>query len=268
MKTFANVKTMLIGLICLTQTFPVLAVTAGSSAKIPVSVGAAAQSPQIKPRPVPDLKLRWLHSVTLDKTTTVGSSAGGDITGTVHLLRAAVGSLAINLSLEGAFLDEAGILVARLPVSTITIPAGSDRATFRIQTLSSPNTTAAITCTVRARYGDENVSASFIVEPLRIASLNILPAAGFGPFTANGTVALNARPVANQTVTLTSSNAAVRFGTAGNAQASASLTFTSAGNQRTFQVIASSVSQPVTVTITARLGAQTLTRQITVRPAL
>ena len=94
----------------------------------------------------------------------------GDITGTVHLLRSALSNLTINLSTEGCLLDEAGILVATLPSNVITIPAGSDRATFRIQTLSSPNTLSAITCTVRAHYGDEHAAANFTVEPLRMAS--------------------------------------------------------------------------------------------------
>jgi len=101
-----------------------------------------------------------------------------------------------------------------------------------------------------------------------MASFNIVPAAGIGPFTATGTIALNARPAANKTVTLTSSNSMVRFGTIGNAQSNASVTFTSASSLRTVQVVASAVTQPTTVTITAKLGAQTLTRQITVRPAI
>jgi hypothetical protein len=231
------------------------------------TAAAMLQAPQIKPTPRPELKIRWLSSVTLNKTTTVGGSVDGDITATVVLLRSAISNLTVNLSLEGALLDEAGILVATAPTS-VTIPAGSDRATFRIRTFSSPNTLAALTATVRARYGDERVSANFTVEPLKLASFNILPAGGIGPFTANGTMALNARPAENKTVLLTSSNPVVRFGTVGNAQTSSSVTFTSATPLRTFQVVTGSVSQPTTVTITARLGAQTLTRQITVRPAI
>jgi hypothetical protein len=46
------------------------------------------------------------------------------------------------------------------------------------------------------------------------------------------------------------------------------VTFTSAGSLRTVQVVASSVTEPTTVTITAQLGAQTLTRQIIVRPVI
>jgi hypothetical protein len=229
---------------------------------------AATPQPQIKPTPKPELTLRWLSTVTLNKTTTVGGSVDGDITGTVHLLRPALSDLTITLSTEGCLLDEAGILVATLPLTVITIPAGSDRATFRIQTLSSPNTPSAITCTVRAHYGDEHVAANFTVEPLRTISFDIVPGAGIGPFTATGTIALNARPAANKTVTLTRSNSIVRFGTIGNAQPDASVTFTSTSSQRTVSVVASAVTQPTTVTITAKLGAQTLIRQITVRPVI
>jgi hypothetical protein len=251
---------------CITIALVALAVIAASIHSH--NTAAATRQPQIRPTPRPELTLRWVSAVTLNKTTTVGGSVNGDITGTVHLLRSAVSNLTITLSTEGCLLDEAGILVATLPSTVITIPAGRDRATFRIQTLSSPNTLSAITCTVKARYGDEQAAANFTVEPLRMASFTIVPVAGIGPFTATGTIALNARPAANKTVTLTSSNPIVRFGTIGNAQANASVTFTSAGSQRTVQVVASAVTQPTTVTITATLGAQTLTRQITVRPVI
>ncbi len=227
---------------------------------------AATLQPQIKSKPGPELKLRWLSGVTLNKLTTVGGSVDGDITGTVHLMRAALSNLTISLVLEGHIFPEAGAL-ANLPVSVITISAGRDRATFRIRTFSLQGFSGT-TCTVRARYDDESVSANFTVDSLRMVSCNILPTAGFGPFTANGTITLNAPPAANQTVTLTSNNPVVRFGTVGNAQTSTSVTFTSTNNLRTFQVVASAVSQPTTVTITARLGAQTLTRQIIVRPAI
>ncbi len=230
---------------------------------------AAAQVPQsqVKPTLRPKLTLRWLSGVTLNKTITVGGSVNGDITGTIRLMRSAVSNLTITLSTEGCLLDEAGILVATLPSSVITIPAGSDRATFRIQTFSSPNTLNPITCTVRAHYGEEHVGADFTVEPLRMTSFTIVPAAGIGPFTATAAIALNARPAVNKTVTLTSSNSVVGFGTIGNVQPTASVPFTSASNQRTAQVVASTVTQPTTVTITATLGAQTQTLQIAVRPA-
>ncbi len=229
------------------------------------NTAAATSQPQVKPIPKPQLTLHWLSGVTLNKTTTVGNSVDGDITGTVHLLRSAISNLTINLTTEGCLMDEAGILVATLPSPVITIPTGSDRASFQIQTLSSPNALSAVTCKVRAHYGDENAAASFTVEPLRIASFNIVPAAGIGPFTATGTITLNARPAASKTVTL-AGNSIVRFGTVGSAQSSASVTFTSADSVRTVQVVASAVTNSTTVTITAKLGLQTLTRQVTVRP--
>lgn len=228
-----------------------------------------SQSPQIKPKPV-ELKLHWLHSLTLNKSHTIGGSVDGDITATVKLLRPAISNLQVSLFLDGAAPNEAGIQVAdgAMAPMSMTIPARSDQATFRIITFTSATLTATRGFTIRARYGEEAVSATFKVEPLQIASLNILPAAGFGPFTANGTVTLNARPASNQTVTLTSSNAAVGFGSFGNIQSSQNVTFSSTSSSRTFQVFASSVSRPTTVTITARMGGQTVTRQITVRPVL
>jgi hypothetical protein len=229
---------------------------------------AAAQVPQsqVQPTPKPALTLRWLSKVTLDKAITVGGSVNGDITGTIYLLRSTTRNLTVTLTAEGCLLDEWGILVATVP-STVTIPAGSDRVTFRIRTFSSPNTLNPITCTVGAHYAEETIAADFTVEPLRITSFTIVPAAGIGPFTATATIVLNARPAVNKTVTLTSSNPAVQFGTIGNAQPNADVTFTSTRSQRIVQVIAGTVTQSTGATITARLGAQTQTHQLTVRTA-
>jgi hypothetical protein len=227
---------------------------------------AATHQSQIRPTPRPELKLRWLSAVTLNKTTTVGGSVDGDITGTVHLVRSAVGNLTINLSIEQSLYTEPA---ATLPSTVITIPAGSDSATFRIQTLSLVRALS-IPCTVRARYGDEHAAAIFTVEStLMHFDINAALGAIGSPTSTRPltiTIWLNAFPATDQTVTLTSSNPIVRFGASGNAQSTASVTFTSASRQRTVQVVASAVTQPTTVTITAKLGAQTLTRQITVRP--
>lgn len=224
---------------------------------------AVAQVPQIKPKP--NITLPWLAGVTLDKTTAVGGSVDGNIAGYVQLLRPAVSDLTVTLSCEGCLMDEAGILVATLP-SSVTIPAGNDGIQFRITTYSSLNTLAAVVCTVKARYGNEQRSAVFTVEPLKITSFTVVPSGGIGPFTATGTIGLNARPAANVNVTLTSNNPIVRFGTAGSSQSTTSVTFTSTNAMRTFQVVAGSVAQPTTATITATRGVQSLERQVAVRP--
>jgi hypothetical protein len=229
------------------------------------------QSPQIKPAPRPELTLRWLSSVTLNKTTTIGGAVDGDIIGTIRLLRPALdGGLAVNLSLDGPPTDvEAGIPVS-LESSSVTVPSGKASANFRIRTSTHSGYSYPLQCTVRARYGDETKTASFTIEELRIASIGVLPpAGGFGPFTATGTgtVALNARPASSRTVRLTSSHPdVVRFGTIGNTQSSRTLTFNSSSpNPQGFQVVAGSVSQNTTVTISATMNGRTVTSQLTVR---
>jgi len=185
------------------------------------------QSPQIKPTPRPELKLRWLSGVTLNKTTTIAGSVDGDIIGTVRLLRPALqGGITVDLSLDGPFYAEVGIPVS-LESNRVTIPSGQEGANFRIRTVtlfgfsSYPSPYTAV-----AKCGDETKTANFTLEALTIASPSIVPPAGFGPFTASGTLTLNARPAAGRTVTLTSSNPnVVRFGSIGNAQNSISLSF-------------------------------------------
>ncbi|MEK7249819.1 MAG: hypothetical protein AAB209_05280, partial [Bacteroidota bacterium] len=126
------------------------------------NTAAATRQSQIRPTPRPELRMRWLSAVTLNKTTTIGGSVDGDITGTVHLVRSAVGNLTINLSIERSLYAQP---VATLPSTVITIPAGSDSATFRIQTLPVLHGFS-IPCTVRARYGDEHAAANFTVESI------------------------------------------------------------------------------------------------------
>ncbi len=224
---------------------------------------AVAQVPQ--PQPNPNLTITWLAGVTLDKTTTIGGSVDGNIAGYVQLLRPAVSDLTVSLSCEGCLRDETGVLVATLP-SSVTIPSGKEGIKFRITTYSSPVTLAAVICTVKARYGNEQRSAFFTVEPLKITTFTIVPSGGIGPFTATGTIGLNAPPAANVNVTLRSNNPIVGFGTAGSLLSTTSVTLTSTNAMRTFQVVAGSVAQPTTATITATLGAQSLNRQIAVRP--
>jgi hypothetical protein len=235
-----------------------------------VTAAAAQPKPQVKLPPGPKA-LPWLGSVTLNKTTTTMGAVGGGITGTVRLLRPAIQG-GVIVSLSPCFVaiagGEGGAVTATLTPTSLTIPNGQDSATFQIRGAGAVSGSAA--CHVTATHGDETKTASFTIETLKVASMTVLPPAGLGPFTAAGTVTLSARPIENTMVTLTSSNPlVVRFGTIGNAQDTATRTFTSSNNNpQTFSLVASSVTSPVTVTIAARLGGQTVTHQVTVRPPL
>ncbi len=223
------------------------------------------QSPQIKPTPS-QLKLLWLSGVTLNKTTTIAGSVDGDIIGTVRLLRPAFqGGITVDLSLDGLFHVEAGIPVS-LESNRVTIPSGQESANFRIRTVTLSSYNYPLQYTAVAKYSDETKTANFTLEALTIAPPTIVPPAGFGPFTAGGTLTLNARPAAGRTVALTSSNPnVVRFGSVGNAQNSVSLSFTSADRTKNFSIVASPVSQNTTVTVTATMNGQVVSRQVTVR---
>ncbi len=123
-----------------------------------LAVTADAQTPL--PKTGPQLTLPWLGSLTLSSTTV---TQGTDVTGTVVLLRPAMSNLTVGLGLSGATPIEGNILVAdgAIMSSQVTVPAGSDRATFTIKTSNPRNTTGSKTFTVSAAYGSERKSASF-----------------------------------------------------------------------------------------------------------
>ncbi len=226
------------------------------------------QSPQIKPTPKA-LKMLWLSGVTLNKTTTIGGAVDGDIIGTVRLLRPAVGNgVTVDLSLHGLFHVEAGIPVS-LESSSVTIPSGKDSANFRIRSFTLSSYNYPLQYGVQAKYSDEIKGADFTLEALSLVAMTVVPPAGIGPFAANGTVKLNARPAAGRTVTLTSSNPnVVRFGSIGSAQNSVTLNFSSNESVKTFPVVASPVTLNTAVTITATMNGRTVAQQVTVRPPL
>ena len=198
-------------------------------------------------------------ALTLSQTSVVGGAA---LTGKVILSAPAPGGgLSINLTLT---ITPAGSNVASVP-SSINVPEGERSASFPITTFPvQVNTEVRIRAAASSgipRFG------TFTVQRLQVASLVVVPAAGFGPFQAQGTVTLNAPAPSNAVVTLTSSNpGVVRFGTAGSGQNSTSLQFQQNQGSKTFQVAASSVSQITTVTVSATLNGNTVSRQVTVRP--
>ena len=201
-----------------------------------------------------------IRTVTLTQTSVVGGAA---FTGTVALSDPAPkGGLSVNLTLT---LDPAGGNAASVP-SSVNVPAGDRGVSFPITT-SSVQVNTQVRIRAAASSGIPRF-ATFTVQPLQVATLVIVPGAGFGPFQAQGTVTLNAPPPSNAVVTLTSSNpTVVRFGTTGSGQDSIGLLFQQNQASRTFQIAAGSVSQVTTVTINARLkDGNTVTRAVTVRP--
>jgi len=164
------------------------------------------------------------------------------------------------------FHAEAGALA--LPeVSSVTIPQGRTSATVRIRTVPNPIYPPPTVCTLTARLGGSTRTINFTVDQLQIRSMIVLPATGFGGFTATGTLTLNAAPAAGTTDALTSDHPdVVRFGTIGSAQSSASLSFNAnSGAITNFPVVVGSVPQSTTATIKATLFKQEKTTQISVK---
>jgi hypothetical protein len=122
-----------------------------------------AQTPL--PKIPPKLTLLWLRSLTLSPTTV---SAGVDVTGTITLERPAISDLSVGLQLSGATPIEGNIWVAdgAIVQGNVTVPAGSDRATFKITTARPKSTTGSKTFTVTGAYAAERVSASFTIAQL------------------------------------------------------------------------------------------------------
>lgn len=138
---------------------------AAVAALLGMSLAATAQAQTPLPKTGPQLTLTWLGSLTLSPTTVV---QGSDVTGTVVLLRPAISNLTVGLGLSGANYIEGNILAADGAVmpSQVTVPAGSDRATFKIATTKPKSTTGSKTFTVTASYGAERKSASFTTTQL------------------------------------------------------------------------------------------------------
>ena len=132
-----------------------------------LGVGLPAISPAQTPVPnIPQkITMPWLASLKLSPTTVV---AGVDVTGTITLLRPALSNLTVGLGLSGANPIEGGILAAdgAIMQSSVTVPVGSDHATFKITTAKPTGTAGSKTFTVTGSYAAERVTATFTITPL------------------------------------------------------------------------------------------------------
>lgn len=125
------------------------------------ATGVLAQTLEFKSRP--PLTLQWLANVKLSASAV---KAGTEITGTVTLLRAAIGEMKVGLMLTPAspvdgpqWAGESAIVVGQLRFAP-----GRTQRSFTITTFP-PKSGASITYTISAAYGAERVSATFTVNP-------------------------------------------------------------------------------------------------------
>jgi hypothetical protein len=121
---------------------------------------AAAQT--LVPKAPPNLTILWLKSLSFNPAS---ANVGGTITGTVTLMRPAVGSLQVGLNLSGAQPVEGGLwaLDGVVMPNKVTVQAGSDKGTFTIASSSSVTWTGTKSFTVAATNGSERLSGTFSV---------------------------------------------------------------------------------------------------------
>lgn len=125
---------------------------------------AAAQTPL--PTTAPRIEIKWLAKLALSRANHfVSPTAGGQVVGTLTLLRPAAASTTVNLAMTGATTTAEGPMLladgASLPRS-ITIAAGSSKGSFTITTFKG-TWWGTKKFTVDATLGTERVSASFDV---------------------------------------------------------------------------------------------------------
>jgi len=141
----------------------------------------------------------------------------------------------------------------------VTIPQGQASATFTITTAMS---TGVQSDTIVATGGSATLTVSLRVDPSDLPQLAIFtftPTTVPGGTNLSGTVGLSgAAPVGGINVQLASSDTVV--------QAPSSVTVPSNTNTENFTIPTSTVTIAHTVTLTATLGSNTLTQQVTVAP--
>jgi hypothetical protein len=197
-----------------------------------------AEGPTVVPAPT-------LLSLSLSPTSVTGAS---NSTGTVTLSAAApAGGAAVSLSSNNA--------AASVPAS-VTVPEGATSATF---TVTSSAVSASTTVTISAAYGSgAPQTASLMVLPPTVLSLDLSPTSVTGATSSTGTVTLNSPAPAGGAAVSLSSNAAV-------ASVPGTVTVPQGGTTAAFTVTTSPVATATTVIITASYtGSQTAS--LTVMP--
>lgn len=190
----------------------------------------------------------FITSVTVTPSVVLGSKTA---TGSVTLSSAApAGGATVALG-------KGGLPSATVP-AVLKIPAGTTSKTFPIKTAAVATTE---TGTIEAAYHGSATSAPLTVRAMGLTSLLLSPATVSGPATSTGTVRLEAvvpASLGSVTVALSSSNPSAA------APASATLTFLTGEQTKTFNINALTVAAKTTVNITASVNGSVLTKTLTV----
>lgn len=220
-----------------TATFPITTYAVGSAttAVITANFSAGARSANLVVAP------RAVSSVSVSPSSVLG---GNTVQGTVTLPVAAAGSgVVVALSSDAP--------AAAVPAS-VTVPAGQTSATFPITTSA---VSTAVNVTIGATYGT-STSTILTVSPLAISSIVFDPAVVLGGTATTGTVALNGTAPTDVTVTLSSADPSL-------VTVPATVTVLAGASTRSFTVTTSTVTGPLSVTVTAASGGATASAPLT-----
>lgn len=197
----------------------------------------------------------------VEPSTVVGSLPA---TGTVTLdLPAAPGTITVTLSTSNAAaaqpVDGSGN-----PISSLTIPAGSQTATFAIRT---GVVAAATTVVLKATAGGVTKSVSLKVNPIGVASLTVSPNPAHGGDNATATITLQAPAgPAGTKVTLSTTSAILAKFVDSNGNTLASITVPAGSTTATVVVRTFAVASTKTVTLKATAGGITQSVVLTLTP--
>jgi trimeric autotransporter adhesin len=223
-----------------TAAFPVTTspVSSSRSVVLTAALGAVARTATLT------VNAPGLSSVALTPTTVVG---GGASTGTVSLAGAApTGGALIALGSSSSSASVPG---------SVTVPAGSNTATFPVKTSQVTSTRSA---TITAAYGGTTRTASLTVQRISVSGLTLYPASLPGGAFSRGTVTLSAAAAGSGfVVTLASSNA-------GAAVVPATVTVPAGSTTVTFPISTGVVAITSSPSISAAGGGASRTATLTV----
>ena len=187
-----------------------------------------------------------LSALTLNPTTVIG---GASSTGTVTLTGPApTGGVLINLSETDS--------AASVP-SVVTVPAGQTSAVFAITT---QGVSAQATATISASFESITLSATLTINPITLTFLSVAPTKVVGGANSTGTVTLNyPAPEGGISVNLNCDSS--------SASVPVSVTVAARATTATFTVSTLPVSAQGSVSISATLGASTVSAQLSIDPA-
>lgn len=232
-----------------TFTVTTTSVTSATTANVTATVGSVSKAAALTIT-APSVAVT-LNSVSVSPTTIASGATG---TGTVTLSGpAGAGGISVSLS--------SGNTTVATVASSVTVPAGSQSATFAVVGRTVSATTSV---TLYATYGSTTrtttITVNKAVTAAALSSVALNPTTVTSGSGSTGTVTLSAAaPAGGAVVALSSNTSAVTV--------PASVTVPAGSTSATFAVSTSSVSTSTSATITGSYSGVTRTAVLTVNPA-